>query len=110
ALWLCLPWLGPLLLGEQYAHAHTLVAAWGVYFALNGIRWVYSAVLIAQDRYAYMLLAACTSVVTLALVVGVAIPRFGTLGAILTVFLIEIVDLILIWPAYLRSLRQNLKS
>ncbi|MCK9509855.1 MAG: hypothetical protein M0R28_01300 [Pigmentiphaga sp.] len=107
ALWLSLPWLGPQLLGDKYAHAHTLVAAWGAYFAINGVRWVYSAVLIAQDRYGYMLMAACVSVFMLALAIGFAIPRFGTLGAILTLILVEAIDLILIWAAYRFSLRRQ---
>ena len=108
-LWVSLPWLGPQLLGEKYAHAHALVAAWGIYFAVNGLRWVYSAVLIAQDRYGYMLMAACVSVLTLALAISVAIPRFGTLGAILTLILVELIDLILIWAAYRFSLRHHAK-
>lgn len=106
-LWLNLPWLGPLLLGDKYAHAHILVAAWGLYFTVNGVRSVYSAVLIAQDRYGYLLMAASVSVLILALTIGFAIPRFGTLGAIFTLILVEIVDLILIWAAYRFSLRHQ---
>lgn len=107
ALWLSLPWLGPRLLGEKYAHAHILVAAWGLYFAVNGLRSVYGAVLIAQDRYGYLLMTSGVSVLILALVIGYAIPHFGTLGAVATLILIEVVDLILIWAGYRFSLRHR---
>lgn len=110
ALWLSLPWLGPLVLGDKYAHTHILVAAWGCYFAFNGLRSVYSAVLIAQDRYGYLLIAAGVAVLVLALSIGFTIPRFGALGAVYTLILIEIVDLILVWAAYRYSLRPRIPS
>ncbi|MGE4335171.1 MAG: lipopolysaccharide biosynthesis protein [Pigmentiphaga sp.] len=100
ALWWSLPWLGAHVLGEQYLHTHTLVAGWSIYFTLNGLRIIYSSVLIAKDRYGYLLMVTGLSALTLLAIIGFAIPHYGTLGAVVALIMVEALSLLLIWAAY----------
>ena len=110
AMWAVLPWLQHHVLGPKYANVAPLILAWGLYFAVYGARWIGTALMMGADRYGFMLCVACVSLAVMLVTVNLAIPRYGTLGAILALTLVECVSLTLVWLAYFLSVRKRASS
>lgn len=100
-LWLCLPWLQTHVLGPQYLHATSLVLPWAVFFATSTIRLVGTSLLSSNDQYHHMLITSIVAVVTMLIACIILIPMYGSFGAILSLIIVEVIDLILIWGIFI---------
>jgi len=107
ALWLALPWLQAHVLGAKYHGLEPMVLAWGGYFAINAARWIGSSWLTSNDQYKLLLLSGIACLVIMLISAAVFIPLYGTWGAILSLIIVEVFDLLLIWAVFLPMLRRR---
>ncbi|WP_240475658.1 lipopolysaccharide biosynthesis protein [Herbaspirillum rhizosphaerae] len=107
ALWLALPWLQAHVLGAKYHGLEPMVLAWGGYFAINAARWIGSSWLTSNDQYKLLLLSGIACLVIMLISAAVFIPLYGTWGAILSLIIVEVFDLLLIWAVFLPMLRRK---
>lgn len=106
-LLLMLPWLQHFVLGAKYAGVEPLVLAWGLYFALNGARWIGSSLLTSGDRYRMLLVSGIFCLVVMLAATSYAVPRWGAWGAVAALSLVELLDLLLIWAILLPRVRRE---
>ncbi len=102
-----LPWLQHHLLGAKYSGVEPLVLAWGVYFALNGARWIGSSLLTSGDRYRMLLVSGIFCLFVMIGATSFAVPRWGAWGAVAALSLVELLDLLLIWAILLPRVRRE---
>ncbi|WPB56115.1 hypothetical protein [Xylophilus sp. GOD-11R] len=106
-LWAILPWLETHVLGPRYAGLEPLLAAWTVYFAIYGARWIGTSLLTSGDRYRMLLISGVMCLVVMLAATAYAVPRWGVWGAVAALALVEALDLALIWLVLLPSARRD---
>ena len=91
-LWM-LPWLQQNLLGAKYQRAPDLVPLWGVYLVLNSSRTVGTTVLMCYGWFKELFSQGLLSLVVLTLGCVILMPRFGVVGALSAMILVELIEL-----------------
>jgi len=103
------PWLSTNLFGEKYHHIAGLLLLWGVYFAVNCARNVGTTTLISFGAYRVLFWQGLSSVPVLVVGCWFAIPRYGVMGALVAMILVEVCELVVNWFFLLpRAMRQEL--
>jgi len=83
---------------------------WGVYFAVNAVRWIGTTWLMSGGAFRSMFFL---GTVTLILVLGIttfAIPYWGTVGAIFALIFVEVFETIVVWKFIFPRLQKPLES
>ncbi|MDD0814828.1 hypothetical protein PSQ39_09330 [Curvibacter sp. HBC28] len=91
-----LPWLQTHVLGAKYQGINTLVWAWGAYFVVSVARTIATTWLVSMGAFRQLFIEGCVVVVVMMAVAGVLIPRWGALGAVLALIVMETVDTLLL--------------
>ncbi|HZS80259.1 MAG TPA: hypothetical protein VFA14_02355 [Herbaspirillum sp.] len=107
ALWLMLPWLGMHVLGAKYQGLEPMVLGWGGYFVIHAARWIGSSLLISKDQYRLLLGSGIIGLIVMLVAASVCIPLYGAWGAILTLIIVEVANLLLTWAIFLPMLRRS---
>lgn len=106
-LWLTLPWLEMHVLGAKYQGLEPMVLGWGGYFAIHAARWIGSSLLISKDQYRLLLGNGVIGLIVMLISASVCVPWYGAWGAILTLIIVEVVNLLLTWVIFLPILRRR---
>lgn len=106
-LWLGLPWLQAHVLGAKYQGINTLVLAWGGYFVVSVARTIATTWLVSIGAFRQLFIEGVVVVLVMLVVASLLIPRWGALGAVLALIVMEAVDTLLLL-VLLRLQRQRL--
>lgn len=109
ALYFAYPLLQKYVLGAKYGGLEPLVIFWGIYFSLNTVRWVATTWLASAGAYKTLFWQGCSSLVVLALVAQWAIPELGVRGAIITLIVVELTELMVNWFFLLPRLQARMQ-
>jgi len=106
-LLLALPWLEHHVLGPQYAGLQPLIWIWGVYFAVNSARWIGTVWLTSGGAFRALLFMGGSALALVLVISTWAIPHWGRVGAIITLIVIELYQLVVVWRVILPKLRHT---
>lgn len=99
---LALPLLEKYVLGPDYAGVDTLVLLWGLYFWGYAMHWLWTAFLMAADRYRELLGVSVLALIVLVVSLPLLLMWYGTTGAVVALIIVEVAtvaaQLRLAWP------------
>ncbi|MFZ6751873.1 lipopolysaccharide biosynthesis protein [Undibacterium sp. Dicai25W] len=107
---LTLPLLETYVIGSKYHGLDPLIMLWGIYFAVNAVRWIGTSWLMSGGAFRSMFFL---GTVTLILVVGItsfSIPYWGSAGAIFALIFVEIFETVVVWKFIFPRLQKPLES
>lgn len=95
-LMLALPWLQHHVLGAKYQGITALIWAWGGFFLVNVSRSISTTWLTSIGAFRPLFIEGCVVVVFMVAVSSWLIPRWGALGAVYALILMEVFDTLLL--------------
>jgi O-antigen/teichoic acid export membrane protein len=109
-LMLAFPWLESHVLSSKYQGVHPLVWAWGVFFLVTVPRNIAGTWMVSIGAFRQLFIEACVVVSLMGVVASVLIPRWGAMGAVLALIVMETFDTavmaVMIWRHWKRIQRE----
>ncbi|MGO3742261.1 lipopolysaccharide biosynthesis protein [Kerstersia sp.] len=98
---LLLPLLEKYVLGPDYAGVQSLVLLWGLYFWGYAMHWLWTAFLMAADRYRELLGVSLLALVVLVISLPLMLMWYGTTGAVIALIIVEVATVVMqLWLAW----------
>jgi O-antigen/teichoic acid export membrane protein len=94
ALMMAFPLLSEYVFGEKYRHVAQLVFLWGCYFGINAARNVGTVLLTSFGEFQILFWQGAISLAVLVSLWWFLIPRFGVVGVLGAMIIVEILELV----------------